>query len=181
MSNFFDKLLPTIGALAPTIATGLGGPLAGLAVNALESALGLDAGAAQGKDGQDKITQMIGSLDPQTAAAMRKADQEFQAHLKELDIDVLKINEANVESARTMQIQTRDVTPRVIAAAVVGGLFGLLTIMAFHDLPAANHDALMLLLGSLNAAFGAVIGFYFGSSSGSQNKDATIQLQAAKK
>lgn len=181
MSSFIDKILPTLTNVAPTMATMLGGPLAGMAVSALEGALGLDPGSAQTPQGQDALTKAVLGMSPEIAASMRKADQEFAVKLRELDIDADKIAQSDRDGARNMQVATKDITPRVIAAAVVGGLFGLLSVMSFHDLPPANHDALMLLLGSLNAAFGAVIGFYFGSSSGSQNKDATIQLQAAKK
>lgn len=175
MASFLDNILPTVSALAPTVASALGGPLAGLAVNALEGALGVPQGSASTADGQAKVTQMIGSLDPQTAAAMRKADQEFQAHLKELDIDLAKINEQDTESARTMQIQTKDITPRILGMVIVGGFFALLTVLAFRNLPTANHDILISLISYLGGSVTAIIHFYFGSSAGSQSKDATIQ------
>lgn len=180
-NSFIDSILPTVGALAPTVASALGGPLAGMAVNAIESALGVPQGSSQTADGQAKITQAIGALDPATAAAMRKADEDFQEQLKQLDIDLAKINEQDIESARTMQIQTKDVTPRLLAIAVTLGFFGLLALMAFHTMPAANQNVLDIMLGALGAAFTGVIHFYFGSSSGSQGKDATIQAAVTAK
>lgn len=36
-------------------------------------------------------------------------------------------------------------------------------------------EPLLLLIGSLSAAFGAVVNWWFGSSSGSAGKDATIK------
>lgn len=169
----FDKIIPTLTNIAPTIAAALGGPLAGMAVSQLESFFGLDQGATQVDDAA--LTKAVLGMSPEVAANMRKADQDFEARMKQLDIDVIGLAEKDRESARAMQIQTRDITPRVLAAVVCAGLFGLLTIMAFHDLPTANHDAMMLLLGALNSAFGAVVGFYFGSSAGSQAKDAVIK------
>lgn len=41
--------------------------------------------------------------------------------------------------------------------------------------PTGAKEALLLLIGSLSAAFGAVVTFWFGSSSGSAGKDATIK------
>lgn len=40
---------------------------------------------------------------------------------------------------------------------------------------AGAKEPLLLLIGSLAAAFGAVVNFWFGSSSGSQSKDDTIK------
>lgn len=175
----FSKILPTLQALAPTIATGLVGPVGGLAVQALEQALGIAPGTSQSDDGA-ALTKAVLGMTPETAAAMRKADQDFDAKMKQLDIDVIALAAKDRDSARNMQVQTKDLTPRLLAAAVCSGLFGLLGLMSFHDMPAANHDAMTLLLGALNQSFGAVIGFYFGSSAGSQAKDATIREAVGK-
>jgi hypothetical protein len=42
----------------------------------------------------------------------------------------------------------------------------------------SENQALLILLGALSAAFGAVINFFYGSSAGSQAKDATIKAMA---
>ena len=169
----FDKIIPTLTNVAPTIAAALGGPLAGMGVSALESLFGLSPGTAQ--NDPSKLTEAVLGMSPDKAAEVRKGDQEFAERMKQLDIDVIALAQKDRESARNMQIQTKDKTPRILAASVCGALFSLLAVMSFHDLPAANHDALMLLLGALNAAFGAIVQFYYGSSSGSQAKDAVIK------
>lgn len=169
----FDKIIPTLTSIAPTIAAALGGPLAGMAVSQLESFFGLDQGATQVDDAA--LTKAVLGMSPETAASMRKADQDFEARMKQLDIDVIGLAEKDRESARAMQIQTKDITPRMLSFGVVAGLFTLLALMAFRDLPTANHDALMMLLGGLSTAFTSVIGFYFGSSASSQAKDAVIK------
>jgi GDP-D-mannose dehydratase len=43
-----------------------------------------------------------------------------------------------------------------------------------YGLPTTGNEALLLLLGALQTAWGGIIAFYFGSSSGSQKKDAMI-------
>jgi hypothetical protein len=45
----------------------------------------------------------------------------------------------------------------------------------FVEPPPGAKEPLLLLIGSLSAAFGAVVTFWFGSSSGSHGKDATIK------
>jgi hypothetical protein len=46
--------------------------------------------------------------------------------------------------------------------------------MLVYGLPTSGNEALLLLLGALQTAWGGIIAFYFGSSSGSQKKDSMI-------
>lgn len=180
-NNFLDQILPTVAQIAPVIASAFGGPLAGAGVTALEGALGVSPGSSQTPAGQEAITQrLLAGLDPQTMAAMKKADEDFQALMDQHKIDLAKINEQDSENARNMQVQTRDITPRLIGGAVVLGLFGLLGLLAFHEVPSANRDVLVAMVGALAVGFQNVLHFYFGSSAGSQGKDATIQQAVSK-
>ena len=77
-------------------------------------------------------------------------------------------------SARTRQVAMRDGTPTVLALLVTAGFFGMLGIMAFRDLPIPNKDMLNVMLGSLGAAWVAVVSYYFGSSAGSRAKDDAL-------
>jgi hypothetical protein len=49
------------------------------------------------------------------------------------------------------------------------------------ELKTGDSQALLLMLGALSAAFGSILQYWFGSSSGSAKKDETIQAQANKK
>ena len=169
-----QKILPALQSIAPTVATALGGPLAGMAVTALESMLGLAPGAAEA-DGGKALTAAVLGMSPETAAKMRAADQDFAIKLKQLDIDLEALAAKDRDSARAMQTQTRSVVPGMLAGGVTAGFFGLLGLMAFRPIPEVNHDALMMMLGALGAAFTGVVQFFFGSSAGSQAKDATIR------
>lgn len=169
----FDKIIPTLTNIAPTLAAALGGPMAGMAVSALESMFGLEPGTT--KKDPAALTEAVLGMSPDKAAEVRKADQDFAATMKKLDIDVVQIAEKDRESARAMQVQTKDPTPRFIAGGVIVGFFGLVGLMAFRDIPVANHDVLLTLVGTLGACVTAVVSFYFGSSSSSRDKDATIK------
>lgn len=169
----FSKIIPTLTNIAPTIAAALGGPMAGMGVSALESLFGLDPGSTEKDD--SGLTKAVLGMSPDIAAKMRAADQEFAAKMKQLDIDVIALAAKDRDSARNMQVQTKDITPRVIAGGIIMGFFGLSGLMAFRDIPVANHDVLLTLIGSLGTCVTAVVSFYFGSSAGSQAKDATIR------
>lgn len=58
-----------------------------------------------------------------------------------------------------------------IAFIVIAGFFGAIWLVMKQEVNASMRDALLILIGSLGAAFGAVVNYYFGSSSGSARKD----------
>lgn len=79
-----------LGNIAPMLATALGGPLAGGAVAAITKALGL------GDDATDaEIAKKLAVADPGTLLELKKAEQEFAAHMAELgfksEADLAKI------------------------------------------------------------------------------------------
>ena len=155
---------PVIGAVAPTIATALGGPLAGMAVRALSSAL---FGGDESK-GVEDISQLLGGVTPDHLAQMKQIDDDFKAKMASLNVDLAKIAEDNTDSARQMQISTKDWIPRVLAVFVSVGFFGILLVMLLVPMP--KSDAFTILLGALAAGWGGVMNFYFGSSAGSKAK-----------
>lgn len=65
---------------------------------------------------------------------------------------------------------TKEGLPVFLALVVILGFMGLLCVLAFHEVPGGSHDILMESIGGLSAAFGLVVGYYFGSSAGSAKK-----------
>ena len=171
----WSSAISVVTKLAPAIATGLGGPLAGGAVAALESVFGItskpDASIA---DRQSDVAAAIAGATPEQLAAMRKADQDYSARMAEAgfkDTEALaSLAVQDRASARQMQISTKGVVAPALAVFVTLGFFGVLALMMFVPLPAATHDALLLRLGSLGTAWTGVIAYYFGSSAGSDRK-----------
>jgi hypothetical protein len=171
----WGNLFPVIAAVAPTIATALGGPLAGLAVKALSTAfLGSDKGTLQ-----DLQNVLLGA-GPDQLAQLKKIDADFAVQMQQLNIDLEQIASQDRQSAREMQVETRDWIPRALAIGVTVGFFGILGIMAFHGLPMSGNEAFLLLLGSLATSFTSIISFYYGSSSGSRAKDSIISKLGSK-
>lgn len=57
-----------------------------------------------------------------------------------------------------------------LATVIVVGFFALLYLLATQAIPAENKDSMNLVIGSLLAAFGGIVGYFFGSSLGSSKK-----------
>lgn len=160
---------PLIGTVAPTIATALGGPVAGLAVKALSNALlGHESG------NQDDLMTALANPTGDQLAALKKIDADFKVQMKSLDIDLERIMADDRASARNMQKETKDWIPRALAVGVTFGFFGILFYMLAFGLPTTGNEAMLLMLGALQTAWTGVISFYFGASSGDSAKDKML-------
>lgn len=157
--------------IAPTIATALGGPLAGLAVDAVSKAIGIDP-----KDVNKTIAD--GKLNADQIAKIKEAELAMAARAQELGLDFAKLAVDDRKSAREMQTATQSWIPGTMAIVVTVGFFGILIgLMTDHF---KTSDALMLMLGSLGTAWTGIIAFYFGSSAGSQKKDQLLHQSSPK-
>jgi hypothetical protein len=108
-------------AVAPTIATAVGGPLAGAATSILVKELG---------GGDAKVADStISAADPQTLVQLQKIDTDFKAKMAELGVQEDQLAYADTASARQREESVRDWTPSVLAYSVTIGFFGILTWM----------------------------------------------------
>jgi hypothetical protein len=148
--------------IAPTIATALGGPLAGMAVSAISKAIGVDP---------EKVGDLISSnkLSAEQIAQVKLAEIELQKQAQELGLNFEKLEVEDRKSARDMQSVTRSVMPPLLAGAVTVGFFSIMVMMFFNKID-ANNPAILMMLGSLGTAWTGIIAYYFGSSAGSQAK-----------
>jgi len=149
-------------AIAPTLATAIGGPFGTMAYGLAATALGVSP-----EDAQKTIES--GKLTSEQIASVQQAEIAIKARAQELGLDFAKLENEDRKSARDMQISTKSWIPAVLAIAVTIGFFGILVGMMTETFK--TSDALMLMLGSLGTAWTGIIGFYFGSSASSQNKD----------
>jgi len=153
-------------SVAPTIASALGGPLAGLAVEAVSKAIGIDP-----KDVQSTIES--GKLTSEQIGQIKLAEIEMAARAQELGLDFEKLSVQDRSSARDMQSATKSMIPSILAMLVTLGFFGILVGLMTEQFK--TSDALMMMLGSLGTAWTGIIAFYFGSSAGSQAKDQLLR------
>lgn len=154
-----------IESIAPTIASALGGPLAGLAVEAVSKAIGVDPNQVQ-----DTINS--GKLTADQIAQIQAAEISLKEKAQQMGLNFEELAVQDRKSARDMQTTNKSFIPPLLALIITVGFFGILVGMMTGKV--TSSDALMLLLGSLGTAWTGVISFYFGSSASSQNKDALL-------
>ena len=151
--------------IAPTVATALLGPLGGLAVEAVSKAIGVST------DDTQKILES-GKLTADQVAQIKLAELELKKQEKSLGLDFAKLANDDRKSARDMQIATKSWVPPVLAITITVGFFGILLALMYGQVQ--KTDEVMIMLGSLGTAWSGVIGYYFGSSASSQNKDVLL-------
>ena len=152
--------------VAPTIATALGGPLAGLAVEAVSKALGVSGDEAknildEGKMSADQIAQV------------KVAEVELQKQAQALGLNFEQLAVQDRSSARDMQIATKSFLVPTLAIIIVVSFIGVVvgTMMGLSHIESAMAGT---LVGYLSAKAEQVVAFYFGSSAGSQRKDELL-------
>jgi len=150
-----DMLKSLVGAVAPTIGTALGGPMGGMAANMIADVLGVP-------NTPKAIEKGIAEATPEQMLELKKAEQDFELQMKELDVDVFKLETADIQDARGKF--SKDWTARIMGVAVVGGFMGYIFLVTLQP-PEQNSEALInLVLGYLGGLASAVISFYFGAS-----------------
>jgi hypothetical protein len=154
-------MMEWLKTIAPTVATALGGPLAGMAVSAVAKAIGCEPDEVQGIISSNKMTA-------EQVASIQLAELELKKQAQSMNLDFAKLVAEDKKSARDMQIATRSLIPPLMALGVTCGFFGILFGLMYGQIQHAPQIDIML--GSLGTAWTGIISFYFGSSAGSQAK-----------
>ena len=171
--NFGAKALQVVKTVAPLLGTAIGGPFGAIAGAALSAALGTSP-----DDPKATETALLAAT-PDQLVALKKAELDFQARMKELGISEEKLAYDDAASARTREAAVKDNTPAVLAYAVTIGFFGVLGWMLAKGVPREGGDVLLVMLGALGTAWTGIVGYYFGSSVGGR-KSAEALADIAK-
>ena len=152
MKNILKNI---VGTVAPTLGTALGGPMGGMAANMIADVLGVS-------NDQKSIQQAIQNATPEPMLELKKAEQDFEVKMKELDVDVFKLETQDKQNARGLF--SKDWTARIIGLFTIGGFLGYIFLVTLQP-PEQNSEALInLVLGYLGGLASAIISFYFGAS-----------------
>jgi hypothetical protein len=144
-----------VGAVAPTLGTALGGPMGGMAASMIAEVLGVP-------NTPKAIEKAIQDATPEQMLELKKAEQAFELQMKELDVDVFKLETADIQDARGRF--SKDWTARIMGILVVGGFMGYIFLVTLQP-PEQNSEALInLVLGYLGGLASAIVSFYFGAS-----------------
>lgn len=168
--------IDTLTKLAPTVASALGGPLAGAAVTAIGDILGLSDAT------EDKVAKVItdGQLTPDALAKIRELELQYQNDEKERGFKYAELAFQDRDSARKSNV----------AGGIQGKLFILSLLLLcvtlgsegyvlFRGYPTGIPDIVIgRILGLMDSVAMMVLAYYYGTSAGSAQK---TELMAAQK
>jgi hypothetical protein len=158
----------TLAAIAPTLATALGGPLAGAATKFLASELLGDENSSI-----EDIEQAITGASPEQLVNIKELDNQFKLGMKKLDIDVFALEVASSDSARSNHKDSY--TPAVLVYMLTA-LIAIVVYFLFNDtVPEANENTLYMLLGSLTTAWLQSVSYWTGTTRSSQDKTRLLK------
>jgi len=172
MKNFLKKLL----GVAPILASGLGGPLAGTVIGVLSDVLGVD------KNSPSVEEELVKKLETATAEdwlKIKQAEQTFLLEMHKLGLGEEDIHRMDRDSARQRQVALNDRTPNILAYLIFGSFMAVLIgefYLLFREIE-VNPQALRLVdvtLGMLLVLVTGVKNYFFGSSRGSKEKTALL-------
>lgn len=165
-----------VRTVAPWIGTALGGPLGGLAVEAVAGVFGISDKTT------DAVKQAISGATPEQMLALKQADQAFALQMQALGFkqvsDLEAIAAGDRKDARGMHVSTRSLVPATLSIIVTLGYFGVLIGMMTKLLVVADSQALLIMLGSLGTAWGMVMAFWFGTTRASEVKTEMLAHSA---
>ena len=152
-----------IGTVAPTLGTALGGPMGGMAVNMISKVLMIDPASSP-----QKMQAAMEAATPEQLAELKKVEGEFEARMKELDVDLFKLETADVQDAR--KFFSKDWTPRIFGLVALFGFVGYIFLVTIQP-PDQNSDTIVsLVLGYMGGLVSGIASFYFGASNKENEK-----------
>lgn len=173
MSMDWMSLVKTV---APWIASAIGGPMGGMAVEAAASALGISEKTT------DAVKQALSGVTPEQMLALKQADQAFALQMQALGFkqlaDLEAIAAGDRASARDLQKATRSWVPAALSGGVTLGYFTILIGLMSGQLKVEDSQAMLLMLGSLTTAWGVVMAFWFGTTADSGRKTELLAQSA---
>lgn len=168
LSGFDWKSL--VRNVAPTLGAALGGPLAGAATRFIAETLLGNPDASE----QDVANAVVGAS-PEKLLELKKMDLEFKAKMRQLDVDVFRLEIQDKQSAR--DLAKVNMLPHIVLSSIYTiGYFAMLYQFMTGGVEVAEglKAEFNMILGVMTAAQVKIMEFWLGSSYGSKVKDATI-------
>lgn len=170
------NLLDTLKTIAPTVATALGGPLAGAAVAAIGSALNMDAPTQ--KAIETAITS--GQLTPEQLSQLKQLELKYQADEKERGFKYAELAFKDRDSARQNNV-AGGIQGRlfIMSVLLLVATLGCEIYVLFAGYPTAVADIVVgRVLGLMDSVALMVLAYYYGTSSGSAAKTELLAQSA---
>lgn len=165
-----------IRTVAPTLATALGGPLAGVATQAIAKAV---LGAGNENAEESIIAEAVVNGGPEALVKLKEAEYQFEKDMAQIGVDLSKLEIQDRADARSLakvnmipQVWLTFVFILVYFATTSAVMFFL-----FED-GDVNKEILVLvstLLGVFTGEVPRIMSFWFGTSTGSKEKTVILE------
>ncbi|TAJ97001.1 MAG: hypothetical protein EPO10_27950 [Reyranella sp.] len=168
-------LIPLLLGLAPTVAEWILGDKTGKAVGKVTSI----AQDILGTSDVDQIERAV-AADPNLALQFKQAVIQAAADEKRMELDALKAQLADVQSARAQTVELAKAGSviawgaPVVSVIIAVGFFVMLYLIIRREIPEGSRDLANIMLGSLGSSFTGVVAYWVGSSAGSAQKTAAL-------
>jgi hypothetical protein len=167
--------LQTIGKIAPTVASAIGGPLAGVAVTALGELFGIN------EPTQDKIKAAIenGSMTGEQISAIKQLEMNLKAEEAERGFRYAELEFKDRDSARRSNVEggtTKMLFWLSIVLLVI--TLGSELVVLFVGYPKTLPDIIVgRILGLMDSVALMVLAYWYGTTNGSARKTDMLNQQ----
>ena len=164
--------------IAPTLASALGGPFAGVATKFIKDNLVGDS-ISDGRNSEEVINDLLN--DSKNLQIIKDIDQQFKLEMQKLDVDVFSLELADKNDARGL-VKTSHNPQIIISILFLGSYFLMLAAIfvveasdTINMMQGENSlmGELQILFGVLTAGVGQILSFWFGGVLG--KKDSTTK------
>ena len=149
----------------------LGGALFGPAGAAVGSIIAGKFGVSPDATPEQVLTAIKG--DPDAALKLRKIETDHVEHLQALENERLRIETADVQSARN--VHQHHWMPSVLTLSLMVMFACAFNALLFMVLPDGNRDMVNFMLGQLSGWLSGAVVYWVGSTRASANKDSLIR------
>lgn len=167
------KWLQILKTVAPTLATALGGPLAGTAVQAISNAL-----TGKKDTPEAELEAIVNQGNPETLLKLKQEDHNFKIEMEKLGITKEELVYKDIDSARQRHMIVKDREPAYLAYLAMIVFAGLVYLVIGQAQLFADNEFAKYIIGIV---IGASIGwvdkaynFFLGSSIGSKSKTTAM-------
>lgn len=158
-----QQIKKAVSAVAPAVASVLGGPIAGIATAKLASILTGNENASE-----TEILNALKSADADTWLKIKQLDADTKIELEKLELNNVS-NARQRESNIVAVLKHKDYIIDFLAIGTMLGVFSLIYMLFYKTIPGESKDIFYTALGAAIGYFSSVINYYFGSSRGQQN------------
>lgn len=175
IGSLIAPMAPTIGGLLGGFIPFPGGSILGaMAGKMVAGALGVPATP-------EAVHEAVTTGDPEVIKAkLASVDAEMSAEVEKHKADLADVADARSTNLELMKAGSKiSYAPVVISVVILTGFLVLSFLAMKPEIAGGRTDVILYLLGAWSAFAGSVVTYWLGSSSGSKDKDQTLQTMVA--